>query len=478
LLAGALTWVFIRNLEFQTVQDQLDRQVAAAATAVRAQECVVSPVPGNGACRPDDPTDYAQRLNAGAARLGSGRLLLLDAQRLVVYDSNAGETVGKQMSLSPSARYAGVLESRASLGGQAYIAAAMQLPGRRLDPLDASYVVLAERQSFVATSAAGDLATRLLEAGGAALIVAMLLILVVSRSVTRPLTELGAAAEDIAAGNYSRRVAIGGTDEIGMVGSAFNHMAAAVERARKVQRDFLANVSHELKTPLTSLIGFSQALVDGSPLSDAERTRAATIVHEESERVLRMAQELLDLARVEAGSISLHIAAVDLGAQLEQELEIVRPRAAGRSLAIEINVSDDIPPVTADAERLHQVLDNLLDNAVKYAPAGATVQVSAGLSGAAVETVISNPVGLHRPDPDRMFERFYRADPSRSAAAGGVGLGLSISRELVTAMRGRLWADFDAGGNLRMHLRLPAEARPSAGQRLEKPASAPAARAG
>src|SRR5207302_1520162 len=121
------------------------------------------------------------------------------------------------------------------------------------------------------------------------------------------------AAEDIAAGNYSRRVSIKGQDEIGMLGSAFNRMGEAVERARKVQRDFLANVSHELKTPLTSLIGFSQALVDGSLLNENERTRAATIVHEESERVLRMAQELLDLARVEAGSMSLHIPAVDLG---------------------------------------------------------------------------------------------------------------------------------------------------------------------
>src|SRR5256886_11875553 len=110
-----------------------------------------------------------------------------------------------------------------------------------------------------------------------------------------------------------------------MLGSAFNHMGEALELARKVQRDFLANVSHELKTSLTSLIGFSQALVDGSLLSETERTRAATIVHEESERVLRMAQELLDLARVEAGTISMHITAVDLGRQLQQELEIVRP---------------------------------------------------------------------------------------------------------------------------------------------------------
>src|SRR5450759_984089 len=204
-----------------------------------------------------------------------------------------------------------------------------------------------------------------------------------------------------------------------MLGAAFDRMAEAVERARKTQRDFLANVSHELKTPLTSLIGFSQALVDGSLWSENERARAATIIHEESERVLRMAQELLDLARVEAGSISMHITAVDLGGQLQQELEMVRPRANKRLLALNLTIPAGIPPVAADPERLHQILDNLLDNAVKYAPEGTAIQISAVSNISGVEAVVANATSPRKPDPERMFERFYRADPSRSAAAGG-----------------------------------------------------------
>jgi signal transduction histidine kinase len=321
----------------------------------------------------------------------------------------------------------------------------------------------------VTGAAAGELVSRLLEAGGAALLVAMVLALLVSLSVTGPLQKLAAAAEDIAAGHYSRRVGIRGTDEIGTLGSAFDRMAEAVERARGIQREFLANVSHELKTPLTSLIGFSQALVDGSIKTDLERARAATVVHEESERVLRMAQELLDLARVEAGSISLHITAVDLGGHLQQPLAIVRPRADARQLALELDVPADIPPVAADPERLHQILDNLMDNAVKYAPSGSTVTATARVAGGSVEAIVANPAGPHPPDPDRMFERFYRADPSRSAAAGGVGLGLAISRELASAMAGRLWADVDATGNLRVHLLLPA-----AGGRQAEPVPPPA----
>jgi signal transduction histidine kinase len=463
LLAGALTWVLVRDLEFQSVQDELDRGVIAAALQVRHQECFVRPFAvanaGAATCRLDDPSDFVDRLTSIIPTLTGDRLILLNRSHTVLFDSGSPTVLGTSIPITASQRISNVYEARSSIGGQPFFAAAYPITAAR-DPLGAAFVVIAQPQALVASTAAGALAVRLLEAGGAALVVAMLLILLVSRTLTRPLTELAGAAGDIAAGNYSRRVGFRGEDEIGMLGSAFDHMAEAVERARKTQRDFLANVSHELKTPLTSLIGFSQALVDGSLWSDGERVRAATIIHEESERVLRMAQELLDLARVEAGSISMHITAVDLAGQLQQELEMVRPRAMKRRLELSLAVPADIPPVAADPERLHQILDNLLDNAVKYAPESSTVTAVARLSGGAVETVVSNPAGTYRPDPDRMFDRFYRADPSRSAAAGGVGLGLSISRELAAAMKGRLWADFDDSGNLRLHLLLPADRRP------------------
>jgi signal transduction histidine kinase len=459
LLSGALTWVLVRDLELQAAQDQLDRSAQIDGVLVRHEECLVRPLirtnTGSATCRLDDSNDFVARLGNLGQTLSSDRLILLNKQRVVVFDSGSQDTVGQQIPVVASKRITGVGEARTVLGDQTYMAAAVGITSAR-DPLSASYVLVARPQASVTGAAAVELVPRLLEAGGAALLLALLLALVVSLSLTRPLGKLAAAAEDIAAGHYSRRVGIRGTDEIGMLGTAFDRMAEAVERARVAQREFLANVSHELKTPLTSLIGFSQALVDGSLMSNVERTRAATVVHEESERLLRMAQELLDLARVEAGSISIHITAVDLGGHLDQQLVIVRPRADARRLKLELDVPADIPPVAADPERLHQILDNLMDNAVKYAPAGSTITASARLSGGSVEAVVSNPAGPHRPDPDRMFDRFYRADASRSAAAGGVGLGLAISRELASAMAGRLWADIDESGNLRVHLELPA----------------------
>ncbi|MFI5282372.1 MAG: sensor histidine kinase [Candidatus Dormibacterales bacterium] len=459
LLAGALTWLQVRDLEFQSVQDQLDRTVTTAAVVVKHQECLRRPLAlsntGALTCALDAPADFQDRLSSVLPSLNGGRLLLLDAGGRIVFDSGAASsTAGQAIVLTASRRVANVGEAKTTLDGEAYLAAAVKLVPAR-DPLGAAYVVLAQPQSSAAIAAAGDLALRLLEAGGVALLAAILLTLLVSRSLTRPLTQLASAAEDVAAGNYSRRVAIGGTDEIGALGESFNRMAEAVERARRVQRDFLANVSHELKTPLTSLIGFSQALLDGSLVTDAEKTRAATIVHEESERVLRMAQELLDLARVEAGTISMHVTAVDLGAHLQQQVEVARLRADSRRLALELEVPEDLPPVAADPERLQQILDNLLDNAVKYAPEGTAVKIRALPRDGSVETMVANQAGLHRPDPQHMFDRFYRADPSRSAAAGGVGLGLAISREMAAAMGGRLWADFDeAADSLQLHLSL------------------------
>jgi signal transduction histidine kinase len=477
LLSGALTWVLVRDLELQSAQDQLDRSILTARPLIQHQECLLrtgaATNAGAATCRLDDPIDFLGRLNLLASQLGTSRLLLLNRQGRVVFDSGSADTTGQAIPVTPSKRVTGVAEARTILGGQTYLVAATTITPAR-DPLGAAYVVLGLPQGAFAAAAASDLVPRLLLAGGAALLLAILLVLLVSRSLTKPLGKLAAAAEDIAAGHYSRRVGIHGTDEIGKLGSAFDRMAEAVERARKVQRDFLANVSHELKTPLTSLIGFSQALVDGSIKTEKERARAATVVHEESERVLRMAQELLDLARVEAGSISFHITAVDLGGHLEQGLEIVRPRADARQLQLQLDVPTDIPPVAADPERLHQILDNLLDNAVKYAPSESTVTASARLVGSAVEAVVANPAGPHPPDPDRMFERFYRADPSRSAAAGGVGLGLAISRELASAMGGRLWADIDGSGNLRLHLTLPS-AKGRQTEPLPPPASVSAA---
>ena len=456
LTSGILSLFLVRSLEFDNAQVDLDRKAIAAQREVVHAECATLPAVVTAACpggRITTGAVYEQRLT-GLVPTVADRLLLLTAQNVVIYDTQNEDAYGMQVQLvrTRTLDQATAFEGMIQLGGQPYLASGVGLGSRR-NPLGASRLVLIQTTASINALAVQSLLPGFVEAGLLALAVALALGLIVSRAFARPLSELAAAAEDIAAGNYARRVTNASPDEIGVVARSFNRMAEAVERARTLQRDFLANVSHELKTPLTSLIGFSQALVDGSLEKPAERKRAAEIIHEEAQRVLRMAQELLDLARVESGQLPLHPIQVDLRALLDQELEVIRPRAAARELEIHLQVPGDLRPVRADVERLHQIVANLLDNAVKYATPGDPVILAVENGVQNVEISVSNGVGPHPPDVERMFDRFYRGDPSRPSA-GGVGLGLSISRELASALGGRLWAELE-GSRLRVRLTLP-----------------------
>lgn len=471
LTSGALSLILVRSLEFDTAQVDLDRLSLTARHDVLRAECqTAQPQPRidcvGGRLAPRDV--YHDRL-AGLSHYGSAdRMLLVNSAGVIVFDSMNDSAVGSRVTAARSRRIDQDFTSEGDLrlGGENYIGAAAVLNFRPQaaarvpraadthDPLGADRVVLLRSAASINAIAVRSLLPLLVGAALIALAVALVVALVLSRAVARPLSELAAAAEEIAAGNYSRRVRRTSRDEIGVVGSSFNRMGEAVERARTIQREFLANVSHELKTPLTSLIGFSQALVDGSLQTPEQRTRAAEIIHEEARRVLRMSQELLDLARVESGHISIQLGDVDLKALLEQELELVKPRAEERRLRLELEVPESMPPVRADLEKVHQIIDNLLDNAVKYAPEGTSIQVVTHSSLMSVEVWVGNEVGKHAPDPERIFDRFYRADPSRSSAAGGVGLGLAISRELARTLGGRLTAEL-VGNRLKMSLTLP-----------------------
>lgn len=476
ILAGGLTWTLVSKLELGREQDQLAKNALLIRQQIAGYDCIArEPVPPSGALRCTAPVGSEQAFldiiasHRSSLSPGGERLILLDRppmlrgkptrQPWVLYDSEGSLSPGTPVPLGKETTIFGqrARQGSTTFNGQRYLLAATPLNNNRY----ASWIVLARPYDYVAAQASAQLLGPILLSGGAGLLLAIVVTLLLSRALTKPLHELRGAAEDIAGGNYARRVRATGRDEIGVVGQAFNRMADAVERARAQQRGFLANVSHELKTPLTSLIGFTQALMDGSLQSEEEKARAAAILHEEAQRVLRMSRELLDLARVESGQLTLDLHPVDLGAQLHQEIEIVRPRAEGRELVLQLATPASLPPVEADADRLHQILENLLDNAIKYAPAKTSVWISAETRpGGRIITSVTNQVGARAPDPQRMFDRFYRADPSRSA--GGVGLGLAICRELAAAQNGRLTAALGADGSLCMTLDLPAAAQPPA----------------
>jgi two-component system OmpR family sensor kinase len=473
-LSGVLTGVLVLQLQFNDTLDQMGKQALLLRPQLVAADCTKKGPTGRCTSSVQDLTDHLQSSPDALSVPPGDRLILLskptklDPRPLLIYDSAGTMLPGTPVPLGRDTLVSGthVREGQHALDGTDYLIAAAQVSTTHV-----SWAVLVRPQAAVASQATAQLVEPILKAAAAGLLLAIVVTMLLARMFSRPLGELRRAAEDIAGGNYGRRVRHVGQDEIGVVGQAFNRMAEAVEHARQQQRAFLANVSHELKTPLTSLIGFSQALMDGSLRTPEEKERAATILHEEAQRVLRMSQELLDLARVESGQLALNPHPVDLGVQLQQEIELVRQRAEGRRLALRLAVPPTLPPVQADPDRLHQILDNLLDNAVKYAPEGTTVWISAESGpGLRITTTVRNRVGVRPPDPERMFDRFYRGDPSRSSA-GGVGLGLAISRELAIAQDGDLRAQLGADGSLSLKLDLPAAVRPPVS--LETPTRGP-----
>lgn len=289
-----------------------------------------------------------------------------------------------------------------------------------------------------------ELATPLIASGAIALVVSTIVAFFLSNSITRPLAAITRATEAMARGDYQQSISVAGEDEIARLATGFNRMARAVEQARQSQRDFLANVSHDLRTPLTSISGFAQAILDGQ-VSDTEGyIHAAAIIQEEAGRMSDLVEELLDLARLEAGNVKMARERLDLTALVRSSIEARTPQAVAAGVTLRAE-GTGVPAVIGDESRLKQVFDNLLDNAIKYTPSGGTVTVSIRQDGKWVAVAVADTGrGIPREDLPRIFERFYRADKSRGETVGA-GLGLAIVKEIVSAHGGRITVESEEG---------------------------------
>jgi signal transduction histidine kinase len=300
------------------------------------------------------------------------------------------------------------------------------------------------------------LARPLLQAGTAALILGIILSLIISHSIARPLGKVAGAAGEIAAGNLDARAPVEGPTEARRVAEAFNAMASQVQAGRQAQRELVANIAHDLRTPLTSIQGYAQALMDGTAATPQAQRQAATAIHEESQRLHRMTSALLDLARFEAGQVELAQEPVDLGALVRRRAEIARVQA--QEAGIDLTVTAPAPGVIArgDEARLAQVLDNLLSNALAHTPAGGQVAIGVAARGRwAVVTVADTGAGIPEAEMPRIFERFYRGDRARRGP--GTGLGLAIVREIVNAHGGTIEVESVVGEGSVFRVRLPGE---------------------
>jgi signal transduction histidine kinase len=274
-------------------------------------------------------------------------------------------------------------------------------------------------------------------AGGAVLGLAMVQFL--ARGMTSPLREMAAAATAMARGDYGRRVTATSHDEVGDLARAFNAMAAELADVDRMRRDLVANVSHELRTPIGALQALLENLVDGVEPVDPSSLRTALF---QTERLGRLVSQLLDLSRLESGALALRPAPFPVRPLLEQATRECELGEAWMASPVWLRV--DVQPgdlrAVGDSERLHQVVSNLLENAVRHSPVDGRVWLSAHAATSGVTTieVADEGPGIPADEAERVFERFHRVDAARSARDGGTGLGLAIARWIVDAHGGTI----------------------------------------
>lgn len=272
---------------------------------------------------------------------------------------------------------------------------------------------------------------------GAAVIVVAALAGLLARSLGERLLKVDEAAGRVAGGDLSARVEDDGDDEVSHLADSFNDMAQQLEAAAERERDFLLNVGHDLRTPLTSIAGYAETLADGK-VGEQELPAVAASLQRQSIRLSRLVEDLMLLARLEAREFTLRPEPVDLAGLVQGVTEEYRPRAEGASVRLTVRV-DPTGPVEVDPVRISQVVSNLVENALRYAPDGGEVRVTVGSDGGQVTIAVSDTgPGIDPDDLPRVFERLYVAQRYRAVRPEGSGLGLSIVRELVIAMGGEV----------------------------------------
>lgn len=307
-----------------------------------------------------------------------------------------------------------------------------------------------------------DLRARLLLAAVIALALSGLVGLLLARALARPLHDLSAAAESVAAGQFDGRVVVRSGDELGRLSQTFNQMTTRLRAARQQQTDFVANVSHELRTPLTAIKGLSETLRGGAVDDLQVRDGFLETIENETDRLIRLVNDLLTLTSADSGALGLQFQPVDPLEIACETATALAPQVAARGVKVLVQ-PEGTPPkpppmlVSADPDRLAQVFTNLLANAIQYShPGGEIVVIAQTVGGGMCQmSVRDEGIGISAAELARIGERFYRADKARSRAAGGSGLGLAIARAIVEAHGGKLWLESQENRGTMVYFTLP-----------------------
>jgi signal transduction histidine kinase len=365
-----------------------------------------------------------QALLVGMAQTSNARFIMADLEGNVLADSLGDEASWTRINTKQSKPFAAFL-----IEGIPVLAYAVPIVETGLATIEESFISSVNRSLLIAIGAAG--------------VVALLLTLLLSQSITGPVGELTSAAREMGKGDLSQRVDVKAGGELGELADAFNAMADGLERLEQLRRNMVTDVAHELRTPLSNIRGYLEAVRDG--VVDPT-TETITSLYEETMLLNRLIEDLQELALAEAGQLKLERQPIHIGDVLEKAVVLVEPQAQMKGVSVDCDVPQDLPVVDADAGRMVQVMRNLLNNAVTATPPGGEIKVIAREVDSAVEvTVQDNGAGI---DPDHIpfiFERFYRPDRSRDRKTGGAGLGLAIVKQLVEAHGGEIGIQSEVG---------------------------------
>lgn len=361
------------------------------------------------------------------------RIILTDANGMVVADSQ-GDMLGEQYRPDVPSKRLSPLWGRSTLG-TLYIS-----PEPSLDfpsPLSLSQAI-----------------NRFLFWGALlAVVIALLFTFFLSRRITAPVKALSLAARRLGQGDLSQRLPLKDKGEMGELAQAFNSMASDLERAEQLRRNMVADTAHELRTPLSNIRGYLEAIRDGIKKPDAD-----TICSLEEEALLlsRLVEDLQELSLAEAGELKLNRQTEDIAALANQAVAAVQAQATTKGLSVSVDMRDKLPPVNIDSRRIGQVLRDLLENAIAHTGNGGSIMVTAEKQDNWVEISVSDTgEGIPAEDLPNIFERFYRVDKSRTRATGGSGLGLTIAKRLVEAHGGAIEAYSEVGKGSRFSFTIP-----------------------
>lgn len=290
--------------------------------------------------------------------------------------------------------------------------------------------------------------------GAGALLIALIIGIFLARTLTRPIKDLTLAATRMAQGELEQQVEVRSQDEIGQLAQAFNLMSQQIARANQLRRQMTADIAHDLRTPLTVIAGYIESMRDGVLQPTPQRL---DLIYQEIERLQKMVNDLRMLSQADAGELNLHPQPTQLLALLKRAAHLFQHHAEQAGTSLKVEASETLPAILVDEDRMMQVLDNLISNALRYTTAGGEITLRAKQEGKQVRLQVADTgTGIPSDELPRIFERFHRVDPSRHNESGGSGLGLAIVRALVEAQGGKVSAESEVGKGTTITAEFPA----------------------